>query len=59
LRLTDEGKRVLRAAEPLSKTVDTRVLNVLPSGHRQQFIDALRAIVAALEPMTAAGAQRA
>lgn len=59
LKLTDEGKRVLRAAEPLSKTVDSRVLNALPSGHREQFINALRAIVAALQPMVGTGVQRA
>jgi DNA-binding MarR family transcriptional regulator len=59
LKLTEAGRRVLRTAEPLSRAVDARVLNALPSGHRQQFIEALRAIVAALEPMTAAGGQRA
>ena len=59
LKLTDEGKRVLRAAEPLSKAVDARVLNSLPSGRREPFINALRAIVAALEPSTPTGAQRA
>ena len=59
LKLTDEGKRVLRAAEPLSKAVDSRVLNALPSGHRDQFIEALRAIVAALDTLTAKSPQRA
>ena len=52
LKLTDEGRRVLRAAEPLAKTVDARVLNVLPSVRRDQFIDTLRALVAALDAMT-------
>ena len=62
LKLTDEGRRVLRAAEPLAKTVDARVLNALPSAGRDQFIDALQALVAALdggEPSTAgAGSKR-
>lgn len=58
VKLTDEGKRVLRAAEPQCKTVDARVLNALPSGHHEQFINALRAIIAALEPI-GTGARRA
>jgi DNA-binding MarR family transcriptional regulator len=53
LKLTGEGRRVLQAAEPLSKSVDARVLNALPGGRREAFIDALRAIVAALEPKRA------
>lgn len=58
LKLTDEGRRALRAAEPLSKSVDARVLKALPSGRQEQFINALRAIVAALEPVAGAGARR-
>ena len=59
LKLTDAGRRALRAAEPLAKTVDARVLNALPSVRRDQFIDALRTIVAALEPMAPKSEQRA
>ena len=49
VKLTEEGRRVLRVAEPLGKRVDTRVLNALPSGHREEFMTALRTIVQTLE----------
>jgi DNA-binding MarR family transcriptional regulator len=50
--LTDEGWRVLRAAEPVAKRVDQRVLDALPTGRREQFIASLLAIVNALDVMT-------
>jgi DNA-binding MarR family transcriptional regulator len=53
VKLTDEGRRVLRVAEPSGKRVDARVLNVLPSGHRESFMAALRTIVQKLEGMSA------
>jgi DNA-binding MarR family transcriptional regulator len=49
VKLTDEGRRVLRMAEPLSKKVDERILNALPTRERERFIDALRAVVATLQ----------
>jgi MarR family transcriptional regulator, temperature-dependent positive regulator of motility len=58
LKLTNEGRRVLRAAEPLAKLVDARVLNALPSARRDQFIDALRALVTALDGMTPKSEQK-
>jgi len=45
VRLTDEGWRVLKAAEPLVKKVDEQILSALPSKQRAQFIDELRLIV--------------
>ena len=57
--LTDQGWRVLRAAEPLAKRVDQRVLDALPAGHREQFIASLLAIVSALEVMVPQGKERA
>lgn len=54
VKLTDEGRRVLRLAEPLAKRVDQRVLDALSTRDREQFIAALLAIVGALEGMTAA-----
>ena len=47
--LTAEGRRVLRRAEPLSRQIDARVLEVLPAGQRARFTEALSAIVKALE----------
>jgi DNA-binding MarR family transcriptional regulator len=49
VKLTDEGRRVLRMAEPLSNKVDERILNALPTREREKFIDALRAVVATLQ----------
>jgi MarR family transcriptional regulator, temperature-dependent positive regulator of motility len=55
VKLTDEGRRVLRGAEPLAKQVDKRVLDALPAGHREQFISSLLAIVSRLEGMAPDG----
>ena len=52
VKLTDEGRRVLRAAEPLAKRVDERVLNALPSKQRDQFMDALVSIVDRLQDLS-------
>ena len=49
VRLTAEGRRALRAAEPVAKRVDARILEALPVRQRGQFIDELTAIVAAFE----------
>ncbi|HWB43931.1 MAG TPA: MarR family transcriptional regulator [Hyphomicrobiaceae bacterium] len=54
VKLTDEGKRVLRAAEPLARRVDDRILDALPSKQRELFIDELQSIVATLQKMSAA-----
>ena len=53
VRLTDEGRRVLRIAEPLSKRVDDRILEALPARQRDQFVDDLLAIVDALQKISA------
>jgi DNA-binding MarR family transcriptional regulator len=49
VRLTEEGRRVLRRAEPLARRVDKRILEVLPAKRRQQFVEQLRAIVGAVQ----------
>ena len=48
VKLTDEGRRVLRIAEPLAK-IDDRVLGALPTKQREQFISALQTIVTILQ----------
>ena len=54
--LTDEGRRVLRSAEPLSRRVDdARVLGALPASQRERFIDALALIVETLEKASSGG----
>jgi DNA-binding MarR family transcriptional regulator len=41
VKLTAEGRRVLRAAGPLAKRVDDCILDALPSKQRDQFMGAL------------------
>lgn len=48
VRLTDEGRRVLKSVEPTAVEVDNSVLGALPASERQRFIDSLNAIVEAL-----------
>lgn len=48
VKLTEEGWRVLRAAEPVVKRVDERILNALSGKQRDQFVEDLSAIVRAL-----------
>jgi DNA-binding MarR family transcriptional regulator len=49
VKLTDEGRKVLRTAEPLAKRVDSRILDALPAKQRDQFINALGSIISTLE----------
>jgi MarR family transcriptional regulator, temperature-dependent positive regulator of motility len=53
VKLTDEGRKVLRMAEPLSKRVDERILDALPSKQREQFIDELQSIIETLQKLAA------
>jgi DNA-binding MarR family transcriptional regulator len=48
VKLTDEGWRVLKAADPLAKRVDDRILAALPGQQRERFLQDLNAIVEAL-----------
>jgi DNA-binding MarR family transcriptional regulator len=58
VKLTDEGKRVLRSAEPLARRVDDRILDALPSKQRELFIDELQSIVATLQKMSSTAQSR-
>ncbi len=53
VKLTDEGWRVLKSAEPLSRKVDERILSALPAGQRDRFVQDLNAIVQMLGRMQA------
>jgi DNA-binding MarR family transcriptional regulator len=55
VKLTDEGRRILRTAEPLAKKVDDRILDALPNKQRDQFIDDLLTIVETLQRMSPQG----
>ena len=52
VKLTDEGRKVLRTAEPLAKKVDERILDALPTRQREQFVDELLSIVDTLQKMS-------
>ena len=58
VKLTDEGRRLLRTAEPLAKRVDERILEALPAKQREQFIDELLAIADTLQKIAAPSGQR-
>lgn len=53
VKLTDEGRRVLRTAEPLAMRIDDRILDALPPKRREQFIGALQTIVTILQSRSA------
>lgn len=51
VRLTEEGRRMLKVAEPVSRKVDERILESLPEKKREQFLEDLAVIVDALGRM--------
>jgi DNA-binding MarR family transcriptional regulator len=48
VRLSEEGWRVLKSADPLAKRIDDKVIAALPSASRERFIADLNAIILAL-----------
>lgn len=52
VKLTEEGWRVLKAAEPVVKRVDERILGGLSQKQREQLLDELAAIVETLSQPT-------
>ena len=58
VKLTEEGRRLLRLAEPLAKRVDDRILEALPARQREQFVDDLLAIVDTLQRFSSAAEQK-
>jgi DNA-binding MarR family transcriptional regulator len=55
VRLTEEGWRVLRAAEPVVRKVDDRILSALPPKQREQLMIDLQMIVESLNQGAAPG----
>ena len=49
VKLTEEGRRILRSSDSLAKKVDERILEALPSKQREQFIGLLLSIVDRLQ----------
>ena len=54
VKLTEEGWRVLKTADPLARRVDDKILAVLPGQQRERFLQDLNLIVRALGKMQAA-----
>jgi DNA-binding MarR family transcriptional regulator len=48
VKLTEEGWKVLKAADTLARRVDDKILAVLPGQQRERFLQDLNLIVAAL-----------
>jgi DNA-binding MarR family transcriptional regulator len=48
VKLTDQGRRVLKSAEPMARRVDQRILEALPDEERDRFIADLSKIVEVL-----------
>jgi DNA-binding MarR family transcriptional regulator len=58
VKLTEEGWRVLRSAEPMVRRVDDRILAMLPGKQRDQFLTDLMTIVEALRTPLMPGNRR-
>jgi DNA-binding MarR family transcriptional regulator len=48
VKLTEEGWRILKTADPLAKRVDDKILAALPGQQRERFLQDLALIVEAL-----------
>lgn len=59
VKLTDEGWKVLKAADPLARKVDDKILGVLPGQQRERFLQDLNLIVKALGKLQANGSGKA
>jgi len=51
VRLTEEGWRVLKAADPHARRVDEKILAALPGQERERFMQDLSLIIEALSRM--------
>lgn len=59
VKLTEEGRRILRSAEPMARRVDDRILQALPAAQRDRFLSDLNTIVDALGRLEEAVEQQA
>lgn len=58
VKLTEDGWKVLKAADPLAKRVDDKILAVLPGQQRERFLQDLSLIVKALGKLQGNGADK-
>jgi DNA-binding MarR family transcriptional regulator len=59
VRLSEEGWKTLKSAEPLAKRIDDKIMAALPGANRERFLQDLNVIVAALgaNPPAATGSK--
>ncbi len=48
VRLSEEGWKTLKSAEPMAKRIDAKIMAALPNSNRDRFLQDLNVIVAAL-----------
>ena len=48
VRLSEEGWKTLKSAEPMAKRIDDKIMAALPNSNRERFLQDLNVIVAAL-----------
>ena len=51
VKLTEEGRKVVKSTDPVARRVDDRILDALPPKQREQFLDDLETIVERLSNM--------
>ena len=51
VKLTEEGKKILKAYDPMARRVDDRILASLPAQQRDRFLHDLKAIVEVLSQL--------
>ncbi len=51
VKLTEEGRKVVKNTDPVARRVDDRILDALPPKQREQFLDDLETIVERLSKM--------
>jgi DNA-binding MarR family transcriptional regulator len=58
IKITDEGRRTLHAAELITRRVDQRILDALPSKKRERFVSALASIADMLQRLSLSSSQQ-
>lgn len=58
VKLSEEGWRTLKSAEPLAKRIDDKIMAALPNTSRERFLQDLNVIVASLGGEPASGGSK-
>lgn len=58
VKLTDEGWRMLKSADPMARRIDDKILSALPASRADKFMEDLHTIVRALGEPTPAPAAK-